>query len=132
MPWVINKLNIEESPLEKEKEKEEEMAIRLRLAGAVLEHMNNNYSEEVDNIDAYVRLKDRYERMIEIANKRLLHEEEETESAGFLPRYRQMLIELVAVRRNELQTIRKERLYSDEVLRTRERELDLEEARLNE
>jgi CPA1 family monovalent cation:H+ antiporter len=132
IPWVINKLKIEESPAEKEKEKEEEMAIRLRLAGAVLEHMNNNYSEEINNIDAYVRLKDRYDRMIEIANNRLLHEEDQNESSRFLPRYRQMLVELVAVRRNELEAIRSERLYSDEVLRTREKELDLEEARLNE
>jgi CPA1 family monovalent cation:H+ antiporter len=70
--------------------------------------------------------------MIEISNKKLLKEEIETSTPGFLPRYRQMLIELVNVRRNELQKLHKEKIYSGELIRNKERELDLEEARFNE
>jgi len=77
-------------------------------------------------------LKERYERMIEIANKRLLKEENEDSLPQFLPKYRQMLLELVAVRRKELHKLRVEKVYSDELLNNREWELDLEEARLNE
>jgi CPA1 family monovalent cation:H+ antiporter len=111
---------------------EQEAAIRLRLAWAALNHMQNNYSEELNAIDAYRRLKDRYERMIENANKKLLHDENTKTASGFLPRYRKMLLEIVTARRAELQKLRDEKLYSDELLNDREWELDLEEARLNE
>ena len=130
LPWVIRKLNITDT--EEENNKEHEMAIRLRIAGAALDHMKNNYKEELTTIDAYSRLKERYERMIEIANKKLLNGENEDDTPHFLPKYRQMLLELVAVRRAELQKLRNEKLYSDELLNNKEWELDLEEARLNE
>ena len=41
-------------------------------------------------------------------------------ASGFLPKYRRMLIELVAVRREALQKMRDEKLYSDELLNNRE------------
>ena len=132
LPWIIRKLNIEENPQEKLKEKEHEMAIRLRLAGAALDHMKGNYEEHINSIDAYSRLKERYERMIENANKKLVEEEAESGGKHFLPRYRQMLLELVAVRREALLKMRCEQTYPAELLNNREWELDLEEARLNE
>ena len=131
LPWVIRKLKVPEDNTENEKD--QEMAIRLRMAGAALDHMQNNYADELKSIDAYNRLKERYERMIEIANKKLLkQEEDEDKRSNFLPKYRQMLLEVVAVRREELQKIRHEKLYSDELLNNKEWELDLEEARLRE
>jgi len=130
LPRVIRFLKIADE--EGDNTAEQEAAIRLRLAWAALNHMQNNYSEELNAIDAYRRLKDRYERMIENANKKLLHDENTKAASGFLPRYRKMLLEIVAARRAELQKLREERLYSDELLNNREWELDLEEARLNE
>lgn len=130
LPWVIRKLKLEDDGTENEKE--QEAAIRLRLAAASLDHMKNNYEADISNIDAFNRLKERYERMIEIANRRLLKEEDQAEKASFLPRYRVMLLELISVRRKELQKLRHEKLYSDELLNNKEWELDLEEARLNE
>jgi CPA1 family monovalent cation:H+ antiporter len=94
--------------------------------------MQSNYGDELNAIDAYRRLKDRYERMIENANKKLLKDENAKAASGFLPKYRKMLLEMVAVRRAELQKLRDEKSYSDELLNDREWELDLEEARLNE
>ena len=44
----------------------------------------------------------------------------------------EMLIEVVTVRRKELQKLRSEKIYSNELIRNKEWELDLEEARLNE
>jgi CPA1 family monovalent cation:H+ antiporter len=129
LPWVIRLLKIEDPG---DNEDEQELAIKLRLAEASLDHLQTNYADEVNTIDAYDRLKEKYVRMIEISNKKLLKEESETSSPGFLPRYRQMLIELVDVRRKELQKLRKENIYSGELIRNKERELDLEEARLSE
>jgi monovalent cation/hydrogen antiporter len=130
LPWMIRKLDI--SDPEMANEKEYEMAVRLRMAGAALDHMKNNYEVEIHSIDAYNRLKERYERMIDIANKKLMKQEDADSKAHFLPRYRQMLLELVAVRRSELLKLRHEKTYSDELLNHKEWELDLEEARLNE
>jgi monovalent cation/hydrogen antiporter len=128
LPLIIRWLKIEP---DKSNEKEEETEIRLRMASAALEHMINNYSAELGGVDAYIRLKERYERMIDIANKRL-QEEDAGPPAVFLPRYRKMLIDLVSVRRQELKNLRKEKNYSDELLRSKEHELDLEEARLRQ
>jgi CPA1 family monovalent cation:H+ antiporter len=130
LPRVIRFLKIADQ--EGDSTAEQEAAIRLRLAWAALNHMQNNYSDELNAIDAYRRLKDRYERMIENANKKLLKDENTKAASGFLPKYRKMLLEMVAVRRAELQKLRDEKSYSDELLNDREWELDLEEARLNE
>jgi hypothetical protein len=68
--------------------------------------------------------------MIEMTKKKLEREEADEEETFFLPRYRQMLIELVDVRRKELNRFRHSNEYDEELIREREWELDLEEARL--
>jgi len=130
LPVIIRLLKIKDDS--EENDQQQEMAIRLRLATAALDHMQTEYSHELGSVDAYNRLKERYERMISIANKKLSHDENITAKAAFLPKYRQMLIELVTIRRKELQKLRNEKIYSDELIRNKEWELDLEEARLNE
>jgi CPA1 family monovalent cation:H+ antiporter len=129
LPAMLRWLNIED---DSENIQEQEAAVRLRLATASLDHMQNSYSDEVVTIDAFNRLKDRYERMIENANNKLLSSEKETSKADFLPKYRNMLVEIVSVKRDELQKLKREKIYSDEILRAREWELDLEEARLRD
>ena len=108
LPRVIHLLKIEDAG--EENTSEQEAAIRLRLAWAALNHMQDHYGEELNAIDAYRRLKDRYERMIENANKKLLNDENLSAASGFLPKYRKMLLEVVAVRRQELEKLRDERL----------------------
>lgn len=115
---------------EKETEKLEALALRIHLAESVLAYMDTNYSKEIGKYDAYKRVKDRYERMIEITRKKLEDEDVEDDKDSFLPRYRLMLVELVDVRRKELNRIRDTGEYDEELIREREWELDLEEARL--
>jgi CPA1 family monovalent cation:H+ antiporter len=126
LPWLIKVLKIEEP----ESETTHEHAVRLRLANAVLEMLDRSYSEESASIEAFTRLKGRYERMAEIASSKLQQEENGQSTAHFLPKYRQMLLEAVKVRRDELTRMRRDGEFSDELLRKREDELDLEEARL--
>jgi len=128
LPLLIRKLQIEV----KENESEQKLSIRLHLAKAVLKYIDAEYSEDAASIDAFNRLKARYERMIEITNKKLLREEtEEAPSPDFLPRYRKLLVELVTVQRRELAIMRRDNLFGEELLRNKEFELDLEEARFN-
>ncbi|MEO6316587.1 MAG: Na+/H+ antiporter [Chitinophagaceae bacterium] len=130
LPFVIRILNVKDD--EAENAEEQELTVRLRLATVALEHMQSAHADDLGDVDAFRRLKERYERMIEITNKKLLKEETTLATASFLPRYRRMLIEIVMVRRKEIQALRAERIYGEELLRTKEWELDLEEARLME
>jgi Na+/H+ antiporter len=129
LPAMLRLLKINDNG---ENLQEQEAAVRLRLATASLDHMQAQYRDEITMIDAFNRLKDRYERMIENASNQLLKEETHTAKADFLPKYRNMLVEIVTIKRIELQKLRKEKIYQDEILRAREWELDLEEARLRD
>jgi hypothetical protein len=80
-------------------------------------------------IEAFSRLRSRYERMAEITDKQLKKEENDGMQPNFLPRYRRLLLDLVNIQRQELSRMRHENKFSDETLRKKETELDLEEAR---
>jgi CPA1 family monovalent cation:H+ antiporter len=114
----------------KDNEEEQQLSIRLRLANAVLDYITAEYGREAESIEAFSRLRARYERMIEITSSKL-----EKEQAGtavvptFLPRYRQLLLELVKIQRQEVSHMRRDNQYEEELLRNKEYELDLEEAR---
>jgi len=123
LPLLVRWLKVEVQ----ENEEEQQLGIRLRLATVVLDHITEQYGDEATNIDAFNRLKERYERMVQITSKKL--EKEEAENPSFLPRYRQLLLELVDVQRKELSKMRHDKLYPEELLRGKEFELDLEEAR---
>ena len=75
-------------------------------------------------------MKETYEHMSQNTYRRLV--DGENTDPYFLPAYRKMLRELVHVKRNALQRLSKEDLYSLEMIREKEKELDLEEARLDE
>ena len=104
--------------------------MRIRLAESALTYLDTNYPEETQHNETYKRVRDRYERMIDIAKRKLESDEAEDESASFLPHYRQMLIELVHIRRRELNYLRHKGEFSLELIREREWELDIEEKRL--
>jgi Na+/H+ antiporter len=126
LPLVIRWLKVETQ----ENKEEERLEIRLRMANAIVDYINTHYNSEAASIEAFTRLKNRYERMAAIAGTRLKHAgDEDGKGDGFLPAYRRLLIELVDVQRHELARMRQDAEYSEEVLRGKETELDLEEAR---
>jgi CPA1 family monovalent cation:H+ antiporter len=104
--------------------------LRLHLAHAVLAHIDGKYSAETGSNETYKRVRDRYARMIEITQKKLDAEQTTDDGQTFVPHYRQMLLELIEVRRRELTHFRQSNTFADELIREREWELDLEEARL--
>ena len=126
LPLIIRWLKVETQ----ENKEDERLEIRLRMANAIVDYINTHYSSEAASIEAFTRLKNRYERMAAIAGTRLKQDGgEERKDSGFLPAYRRLLIELVDVQRQELAHMRRDAEYSEEVLRGKETELDLEEAR---
>ena len=125
---LIRTLGIEGN--EKEVEKKAALALRVRLAESVLNYLDANYSDETQQHDAYKRVRDRYDRMVELTKKKMESDDPDKVDEEFLPQYRQMLIELVHIRRRELNYARYKGEFSEELIREREWELDLEEARL--
>jgi CPA1 family monovalent cation:H+ antiporter len=125
---LINFLRIQSN--EKETEKLQAIELRIRLAESALNYLDTNYPEETQHHETYKRVRDRYERMIDIAKRKLESNDTGIESGSFLPHYRQMLIELVHIRRRELNFLRRKGEFSLEVIREKEWELDIEEARL--
>jgi Na+/H+ antiporter len=128
LPFLIRWLDIKGQ----DNAEEQKLSIRLKLAQIVLDHISSEYHEETSSIEAFHRLKGRYERMIEITNKKLGQEKGQDESPSFLPRYRKLLLEVVKVQREELARMRHENLFSEELLKSKEFELDLEEARFRQ
>ncbi|OQP66279.1 Na+/H+ antiporter [Niastella vici] len=125
---VIRLLKIKGDPTEKETMQALDM--RLRLANAVLAHIDERYEKEIGTNETYKRVRDRYARMIEITQQKLDAPSTKDEGTSFLPHYRQMLLELIDVRRRELNHFRHNNTFSEELIKEREWELDLEEARL--
>ena len=115
---------------EKESETMQALDLRLQLAHAVLAHIDEKYADEIESNDTYKRVRDRYARMIEITRNKLEAQEATDDGQTFLPHYRQMLLELIAVRRRELTHFLHTNAFPEELIREREWELDLEEARL--
>jgi Na+/H+ antiporter len=126
---MVRILKIESN--DEEKAQIQTLALRIQLAEAVLSHMDTNYIEEIRSNETYKRVRDRYERMIEVTKQKLANDELiPGTSSAFLPHYRQMLIEIVEVRRREISRLRHDQEFGEDILREREWELDLEEARL--
>ncbi|BAV09748.1 Na+/H+ antiporter [Filimonas lacunae] len=125
LPFVIRLLNIKAE----DNEQEQELGIQYQISNAALGFIDAEYTEEVNNIEAFAQMRARYSRLAESADKKLEAEAKE-KMFGFIPAYRKFLLQLVHVQRDELKKMRTEAKYSDELLRRKERELDLEEARL--
>jgi monovalent cation/hydrogen antiporter len=126
LPLIIRWLKIDAN----ENEEEKRLAIRLRLANIVVDYITTHYPDESSTIEAFSQLKARYERMASVADKQLKKDGGDGAPPDYLPRYRKLLLELVTVQRQELSQMRRDIEFPDEVLRNKETELDLEEARL--
>ena len=123
LPFILRlmKLEIHENNTQQEHE------IRFKMATAVVEYLETNCPAEVTSIPVFSRVKERYERMAEIAGRNMSADDNVT--PAFLKTYRQMLLEIIAVKREELNKMHKSKLYADHLIKANERELDLEEAR---
>jgi CPA1 family monovalent cation:H+ antiporter len=125
LPLIIRWLKIETT----ENEEEGRLAIRLRLANIAVEYITTHYPDESSNIEAFRQLKTRYERMASVAEKKLKKDGGDGVLPDYLLPYRKLLLELVSIQRQELSRMRRDNEFSEESLRNKETELDLEEAR---
>jgi len=127
LPFVIRRLKLEAQ----DNHILQEQQVRLRMANAVVSYLETEFSQQTAENEVFARVKERYERMIEHTSRKMAEEDPELSAPAFLADYRKMLLELVRVRRAEILLMRNEKAFPEELLREKEHELDLEEARLH-
>ncbi|TLU99081.1 Na+/H+ antiporter [Dyadobacter luticola] len=126
LPVILRWLNIEDDG---ENLEEQNAMMNSRLATVSLDFMRSNYDGEIQEFEPFQMLKNRYEKIIQMADSKMLHLED-TPSKSMVRKYRTMLLEIIDIKRVEITKLRRERVCSDELIKVKERELDLEEARL--
>jgi CPA1 family monovalent cation:H+ antiporter len=127
LPWLIRRLGVVEDGTD---ETNEEIRARLVIAKAAIERVDELESEEWTNDDTVERVRRLYEfrrRRFKIQAGKL-DDEDGLEDRSLA--YQRLLHEIYAAQRSELVRLRNQREISADVMRRVERELDLEEQRL--
>jgi Na+/H+ antiporter len=130
LPSLIRALGVVEEP---EEEEHEELRARLGIASAALQRVDELAAEEWTREDSLERVRQLYEfrrRRFKIRAGKL---DDDGDGGGIEERslrYQRVMHEVYAAQRRELIRLRDERVISSDVLRRVEREIDLEESRL--
>ena len=127
LPWLIRRLGVVEDGSEEENE---ELKARLVIARAALDRVDQLAEEDWTRDGTVDRVRQLYEfrrRRFKIRAGKI--EDEDGVEEGSLA-YQRMMHEIFAAQRRELVRLRNTREISAEVMRRVEREIDLEESRL--
>ncbi|MBT1695570.1 Na+/H+ antiporter [Fulvivirgaceae bacterium PWU4] len=107
-------------------EQAKEQAIRMRIASAVIEHIEENYSLSLTD-EVLNQIKTKYEIRIQRLRK---DNTQQKLTEAEIDQLHSIQQELLAAERSQVIALRRQSTISDEILRKLEYELDLEETRL--
>ena len=130
LPWLIRALGVVEEP---EEEEREELRARLGIAAAALERVDELAGDDWTREDSVERVRRLYEFRMRRFKIRAGKLEDDDDGGGIEERslrYQRMMHEVYAAQRRALVELRDQREISSDVLRRVEREIDLEESRL--
>lgn len=128
LPFLIQAINIYEiDPTIPEGK--QEASIKIRLLKASLNKLEESFSAEVDDIDSVHALKMELENRLEHVSRILESDDLEDQEEKEVTVYNKISRELIKVKRQELHNIRKEKEFSDEVIRREEMQIDLSDTR---
>lgn len=130
LPIFLRMLKVEEVD-ELIPEDEQIEAIRLQLAKECVGYLDDNYSNEMSQFETIARIKEQLERSIRATERTLLEQSQKEEVTSVRKLYREIMLELIDLRRKGLKRLKATKKYDHEVLRNMEDNLDLEESRLN-
>ena len=130
LPIFLRLLKVEEID-EHVPEDEQIEAIRLHLAKECVNYLDDNYSTEMSQFETIARIKEQLERSIRATERTLMEQSQKEEVTSVRKLYREIMLELIALRRKGLKSLKATKKYDHEVLRDMEDNLDLEESRLN-
>jgi NhaP-type Na+/H+ or K+/H+ antiporter len=126
LPWIIRWLKIEAGDGEREKK----LNLKLRLARVALDHINAGYADEAASVEPFSQLKDRYEKKLDLTVKALEKAKGQEAVPPIILQFRQLQLELIRIQRAELAQMRRRNEFPEELIRSEEFEMDLEEARI--
>jgi CPA1 family monovalent cation:H+ antiporter len=106
--------------------------IKLQLAQTSLEYIVKNYADDISKDEHFQAVLNRYERIIRLSNQKIegYNSQKGEASKKATPRLKQMLLNIIALKRTQLSLFLHRKEFDEELIRSKERELDLEEARL--
>ncbi|HKG07152.1 MAG TPA: Na+/H+ antiporter [Pedobacter sp.] len=130
LPLFLKWLKIEEMDGQMPEEEQIE-SIRLQLAKECVVYLDNKYSDEMNQFETIARIKEQLERSIRATERKQIEQIQKEEVNSVRKLYREIMIELILLRRTGLHKLKATKLYDHEVLREMEENLDLEEARLS-
>jgi len=130
LPFIIKWLKVEEVD-EYVPTGDQIESIRLHLAKNAVQYLEENYTDEMQQYETIYRIKEQLERSINATERTLNEDHKKRALASVRKLYRDIMLELIDLRRTGLYELRLEKKYDDEVIREMEHNLDLEEARLN-
>jgi CPA1 family monovalent cation:H+ antiporter len=127
LPALVRKIGLAGDD---EEEQEEEVLARIAIAEAALARLEELQEEEWTNDDTIERVR----RAYDFRQRRFASRVDDREDPGIeerSQRYQKLMLDLYQSQREALTALRSEGRISDEVMRRIQRELDLEEARLD-
>jgi len=129
LPLLIKMVRIQEiDPLVSDEQ--QEATIKRRLLRVALNRLSEIYPQEVEGIILVRGLKEELENRLNHASKRLESLEcEEIENAE-MDIYNHILKDIYRIQRQELHKIRREKEFSDEVIRQEEMQIDLSDTKI--
>jgi CPA1 family monovalent cation:H+ antiporter len=127
LPFLIRVLKIEGDDAEN---LTNVVMLNKELAQNVLKHMDDNYATEVQNNDTYKRIRSLYQRLKDESDKQAQTTAEKTTPKHSARRMRVLMLEMIKVQRKQLEEFGKNDQYTDQLIRSKENELDFEEARI--
>lgn len=134
IPLIIRILKVEDG-MNAKKLRVEDFALRTQLASISLKFLETHYANDIKEYEPFQLVRDRYATLVEHAKQhhkmeKLTPVTSENPREEMMKRYDQMLLDIVDARRRALSGFKMDNSFSEELIREKERELDLEEARL--
>lgn len=121
LPFLISGLNITEP----DREGKLYDALSVQLANQVLDHIQHRYAKEASTLAPFIRQREKYEAIVN-----QLSAPGRVGAGEALPveqQYGQLRQELITLQRHELVQLRSRNAFSDQLIRRKEHELDLEQ-----
>lgn len=130
LPWVIRKVHVKESDVQLP-EGQQEAGIQLRIKKVALARLSEKFESDISENELVGQLKNVLEGDVEETSQRLESLECDTLVQEEIERYNHVLLDIYKEQRKELFRLRREKAFSDEVIRKQEMQLDLDEAKIN-
>lgn len=129
LPLFIRWLDVREED-ERIPEEEQIEAIRTTLGKAAIAYLDQNYAFEMQQYETIARIKEQLAQGL-AASEHNQDGEGKNQAHTVRSLNKKIMLELITLRRQHLQTMRLTHQFDDNVIRILESNLDLEEARLN-